>query len=411
MTEYFDALETRSAEQRESDLFDNFPAFLADISKRIPGWKARFKHHDLTQINSREKLASLPVMRKPNLMEAQADKPPFGDFVDTSLLAGNRIFMSPGPVWEPQAPGADPWQAARSFHAAGFRSGDLVHCSIGFTMTPGGAILDEGIRALGGVVYPAGVGNTEAQVEAASVLNPVAYAGTPDYLQTMLDKADEMGKDLSSIKRAFVSGGALFPSMREAYQVRGIQVLQGYATADIGAIAHETMHDGKLCEGMILNENLILEIVRPGTDDPVEVGEVGEMVVTSFNKAYPLVRFGTGDMSAIINEPSSCGRTNMRIKGWMGRADQRTKIKGMFVDPKQIDQLVKAVDGMEKACLVVARKDNKDSMVLKAVGDSLDAADLKQKLSTIAKLNGEVEIVESLPNDGKVIDDQRDYDS
>ena len=411
MSEYFDTHETRSVNERESDLFDNFPSFLADISARIPGWKQRFKDHDISQINSREKLASLPVMRKPDLMEAQANKPPFGDFVDTSLLAGNRIFMSPGPVWEPQAPGSDPWQAARSFHAAGFRSGDLVHCSIGFTMTPGGAILDEGIRALGGVVYPAGVGNTEAQVEAAAILKPVAYAGTPDYLQTMLDKADEMGKDLSSIKRAFVSGGALFPSMREAYNKRGIQVLQGYATADIGAIAHETMHDGKLCDGMILNENLILEIVRPGTDDPVEAGEVGEMVVTSFNKAYPLVRFGTGDMSAIIEEPSLCGRTNMRIKGWMGRADQRTKIKGMFVDPKQIDQLVKAVDGLEKACLVVARKDNKDSMILKAVGAELDASDLKQKLNTIAKLNGDVEIVESLPNDGKVIDDQRDYDS
>lgn len=409
MTDFFDALETRSPQQREHDLFDNLPEVLADIVARIPAWGTRFKEHDLTQINSRENLAKLPVMRKPDLMEAQNEKPPFGDFVDVSLLAGNRIFMSPGPVWEPQAPGADPWQAARSFHAAGFRSGDLVHCSIGFTMTPGGAILDEGIRALGGVVYPAGVGNTEAQVDAAHTLKPVAYAGTPDYLQTMLDKADEMGKDLSSIKRAFVSGGALFPSMREAYEARGITVLQGYATADIGAIAHETMHDGKLCEGMILNENLILEIVRPGTDAPVAPGEVGEMVVTSFNKAYPLIRFGTGDMSALIEEASPCGRTNMRIKGWMGRADQRTKIKGMFVDPKQIDQLVKAVDGLEKACLVVSREENKDIMTLKAVGEGLDAAKVKEQLSNIAKLNGSVEIVDSLPNDGKVIDDQRDY--
>ncbi len=409
MTEYFDALETRSPDQRERDLFSSFPDFLSDITKRFQGWNKRFSGIDCSKINSREMLATLPVMRKSELMKAQADHPPFGEFVDTSLLAGNRIFMSPGPVWEPQAPGADPWQAARSFYAAGFRSGDLVHCSIGFTMTPGGAILDEGIRALGGVVYPAGVGNTEAQVEAASILKPVAYAGTPDYLQTILDKADEMGKDLSSIKRAFVSGGALFPSMREAYKGRGITVLQGYATADIGAITHETMHEGKLCDGMILNENLILEIVRPGTDDPVAPGEVGEMVVTCFNKAYPLVRFGTGDMSAIIEEPSPCGRTNTRIKGWMGRADQRTKIKGMFVDPKQIYQLVKAIDGMERACLVVMRKDDKDAMVLKAVGKGLDAADVKIQLASIAKLNGSVEIVDSLPNDGKVIDDQRDY--
>ena len=409
MTQYFDELETRSPEQRENDLFMDFPNFLADIMERIPGWKKRFTNIDCSKINSREELAKLPVMRKPDLMEAQADHPPFGEFADTSLLAGNRIFMSPGPVWEPQAPGVDPWQAARSFHAAGFRSGDIVHCSIGFTMTPGGAILDEGIRALGGVVYPAGVGNTEAQVEAASVLKPVAYAGTPDYLKTLIDKADEMGKDLSSIKRAFVSGGALFPSIREAYNARGITVLQGYATADIGAIAHETMHDGKLCEGMVVNENLIMEIVRPGTDDPVAPGEVGEMVVTSFNKAYPLVRFGTGDMSALIEEPSPCGRTNMRIKGWMGRADQRTKIKGMFVDPKQIDMLVKAVDGMERARLVVTREDSKDTMVLKVTGAALDATDVKTKLSTIAKLNGTVEIVDNLPNDGKVIDDQRDY--
>jgi phenylacetate-CoA ligase len=409
MTEYFDALETRSKEKRERDLFKSIPDFLKDITKRIPAWADRFSSMDLASITSREKLASLPVLRKPELMEAQAAKPPFGNFVDTSLLAGNRIFMSPGPVWEPQAPGPDPWQAARSFHAAGFRAGDLVHCSIGFTMTPGGAILDEGIRALGGIVYPAGVGGTEAQVDAAATLKPVAYAGTPDYLQTLLDKAEELGKDLSSIKRAFVSGGALFPSMREAYAARDIQVMQGYATADIGAIAHETMHEGNLCEGMIINENLIVEIVRPGTDDPVEPGEVGEMVVTSFNKAYPLVRFGTGDMSAVIEEASPCGRTNMRIKGWMGRADQRTKIKGMFVDPKQIDELVKGVDGLERARLVVSREDSKDVMNLQAVGQGLDAETVKEKLASIAKLNGRVEIVDSLPNDGKVIDDQRDY--
>jgi phenylacetate-CoA ligase len=409
MTEYFDALETRSKEERERDLFKSIPDFLKDITKRIPAWSDRYSSMDLASITSREKLASLPVLRKPELMEAQAAKPPFGNFVDTSLLAGNRIFMSPGPVWEPQAPGPDPWQAARSFHAAGFRAGDLVHCSIGFTMTPGGAILDEGIRALGGIVYPAGVGGTEAQVDAAATLKPVAYAGTPDYLQTLLDKAEELGKDLSSIKRAFVSGGALFPSMREAYAARGIQVMQGYATADIGAIAHETMHEGNLCEGMIINENLIVEIVRPGTDNPVEPGEVGEMVVTSFNKAYPLVRFGTGDMSAVIEEASPCGRTNMRIKGWMGRADQRTKIKGMFVDPKQIDELVKGVDGLERARLVVSREDSKDVMNLQAVGQGLDAETVKEKLASIAKLNGRVEIVDSLPNDGKVIDDQRDY--
>lgn len=409
MSEYFDELETRNPERRENDLFNDLPQFLSRIKAKLPAWETRFSGIDTSKINSREELAKLPVMRKPELMEAQAVHPPFGDFVDTSLLAGNRIFMSPGPVWEPQAPGVDPWQTARAFHAAGFRKNDIVHCSIGFSMTPGGAMLDEGIRALGGIVYPAGVGNTEAQVEAAGILKAVAYAGTPDYLQTLLNKAEEMGKDLSSIKRAFVSGGALFPSMRQAYNDRGIQVLQGYATADIGAIAYETLHEGKPCDGMIINENLIVEIVRPGTDDPVKAGEVGEVVVTTFNKAYPLVRFGTGDMSAVIEEASPCGRTNMRIKGWMGRADQRTKIKGMFVDPKQINELVNAVDGLERAKLIVTRQENKDAMVLQAVGQGLNADTLKQQLANIAKLNGSIEIVESIPNDGKVIDDQRDY--
>lgn len=411
MSDYFDDLETRAHEAREAAIFSTFPDFLNDIMSRIPGWKARFASVDTGAITSREVLASLPVMRKPELMEAQAGEPPFGGFVDTNLLNGNRVFMSPGPVWEPQAPGPDPWQAARSLHAAGIRPGDIAHCAIGFSMTPGGAILDEGIRALGAISYPAGVGNTEAQVEAISILKPAAYVGTPDYLQTLIDRADEMGKDISSIKRGFVSGGALFPSMRAAYAERGIAVMQGYATADIGAIAHETMHDGQLCEGMICNENLIVEIVRPGTDDPVAPGEVGEIVVTSFNKAYPLVRFGTGDMSALIEEPSPCGRTNLRIKGWMGRADQRTKIKGMFVDPKQVDQIVKSVPGLDKARLVVKRDGTADAMVLQVAGQGLDAGKISEQLTAVTKLKGSVELLDELPNDGKIIDDQRDYDA
>ena len=409
MSEFFDSLETQDPAKREAELFEAFPEKLADIMNRIPGWKSRLAGIDLSAITTREALPAIPVLRKPELMSAQAESPPFGGFVDAALVNGSRVFMSPGPIWEPQAPGPDPWQAARAFHAAGLRAGDYVHCAIGFTMTPGGAILDEGARALGAVTYPAGVGNTEAQVEAIAILKPRCYAGTPDYLQTLLDKADEMGKDISSIKLGMVSGGALFPSMRAAYHERGIQVMQGYATADIGFIAHETQHDGQVCDGMICNENLIVEIVRPGTDDPVKPGEVGEIVVTSFNKAYPLIRFGTGDMSAIIDEPSPCGRTNMRIKGWMGRADQRTKVKGMFVDPKQIGELVKSVAGLESARLVVSREDGKDAMILQAVGGDLDPAKIADQLTAITKLKGNVEIVETLPNDGKVIDDQRDY--
>ncbi|MEM9330913.1 MAG: AMP-binding protein [Pseudomonadota bacterium] len=409
MSEYFDALETQEPAEREADLFNSLPEKLKDITDRIPSWKSRLADFDLSSMTSRETFKSIPVLRKPELMEAQAANPPFGGYVDKALMNGCRIFMSPGPVWEPQAPGPDPWLAARSFHAAGVRAGDIVHCAIGYTMTPGGAILDEGIRALGAITYPAGVGNTEAQVEAIATLKPSCYAGTPDYLQTLLDKADEMGKDVSSLERGFVSGGALFPSMRAAYAERGIRVMQGYATADIGAIAHETMNEDALVEGMVCNESLIVEIVKPGSDDPVAPGEVGEIVVTSFNQTYPLIRFGTGDMSAVIDDPSPCGRTNVRIKGWMGRADQRTKVKGMFVDPKQIDQLVKSVSGLERARLVVDRDSGKDVMTLKAVGSGLDSEEISTKLTSIAKLSGLVEIVDDLPNDGKIIDDQRDY--
>ena len=411
MSDYFDELETRGNDEREKAVFASLPEKLQDIASRIPAWKERLSGIDLSAINSRSALATIPVLRKPELMEAQAKEPPFGGFVDANLLNGSRIFMSPGPVWEPQAPGPDPWQAARGMHAAGIRAGDIVHCSIGFSMTPGGAILDAGARALGAIVYPAGVGNTEAQVDAIATLKASVYVGTPDYLQAILDKADEMGRDVSSLKKGFVSGGALFPSMRAAYAERGIDVMQAYATADIGAICHETKHDGELVEGMICNENLIVEIVRPGTDDPVEPGEVGEIVVTTFNEAYPLIRFGTGDMSAVIDEPSPCGRTNLRIKGWMGRADQRTKVKGMFVDPKQIDQLIKSVEGLEKARLVVAREDAKDVMTLQVTGANVDADAVAGRFSEIVKLKGSVELVDALPNDGKVIDDQRDYSS
>ncbi len=411
MSEYFDEHETRSPEERENALFGSFPEFLSDIQARIPGWKERFKGIDVTRIRDRSSLATLPVLRKPELMEAQSEKPPFGDFVDFAQLNGNRIFMSPGPVWEPQAPGVDPWLAARGIYAAGVRSGDIVHSSIGFSLTPGGAILDEGIRAIGAVNFPAGVGNTDTQVEAISVLRACAYVGTPDYLQTLLDRARELGKDVSSLKKGFVSGGALFPSMRQAYAEQGIQVMQGYATADIGAIAHETRHEGELVEGMVVNEDLIVEIVRPGTNDPVAPGEVGEIVVTSFNKAYPLVRFGTGDMSATIQTPSPCGRTNMRIKGWMGRADQRTKVKGMFVDPKQIAEIVKTCPDVERARLVVNREGAGDAMTLQIVGKDADTKNVVETLATVTKLKGKVEIVDELPNDGKVIDDQRDYEN
>jgi phenylacetate-CoA ligase len=352
------------------------------------------------------------VLRKPELMEAQAAEPPFGGFANSAELDGNRVFMSPGPVWEPQPPGIDPWGGARSFFAAGIRNGELVHCALSYHMTPGGFILDEGARALGARVFPAGVGNTEQQVDAAAVLKPDAYAGTPDFLKVLLETASEMGRDLSSIRNALVSGGALFPLMRAEYAERGVSVMQAYATADLGVIAYESAMDGEPLPGMIVNEDMIVEIVRPGTDDPVPAGEVGELVVTSFNVAYPLIRFGTGDLSAVLDEPSPCGRTNMRIKGWMGRADQRTKVKGMFVDPKQVDAVVKAVPGIVRARLVVDRDGDADAMTLMvepAAGASPDMDRLSAALTAQTKLKGKVEIAADLPNDGKVIDDRRDY--
>lgn len=414
MSDHFDELETRDPRKREAETFKRLPHFLEHAMTAIPAWKERLAGIETVGVRSREALGSIPVLRKAELMEAQADDPPFGGFVDLSQLDGVRYFMSPGPVWEPQGPGIDPWNAARAFYAAGLRRGDLVHNALAYHMTPGGFILDEGARALGARVFPAGIGNTEQQVEAAATIRPSAYAGTPDYLKVMLDKAREMKKDLSSITKAVVSGGALFPSLRAEYAARGVAVMQAYATADLGVIAYESAHGGTPLPGMVCNENLIVEIVRPGTDDPVLPGDVGELVVTNFNPVYPLIRFGTGDLSAVLDEPSPCGRTNLRIRGWMGRADQRTKVKGMFVDPKQIDQVTKSVPGIARARLVVTRRGDADEMTLQvepSAGASLDENAIAAALTSSTSLKGLVEVTDSLPNDGKIIDDRRDYSS
>ena len=413
MSEYYDDLETRDHAGRERELFARLPRFLAEAVIAAPAWARRLSGVDLAALTSRQALASVPVLRKAELMEAQAAHPPFGGFVDDSQLDGARYFMSPGPVWEPLPTGPDAGNAARAFFAAGIRRGDLVHNALSYHLTPGGFFLDEGARALGARVFPAGVGNTEQQVEAAATIRPVAYAGTPDFLKILLDKAAAMGRDLTSIRKALVSGGALFPSLRAEYRERGVAVMQCYATADLGVIAYETSLDGEPLPGMIASENIILEIVRPGTSDPVSHGEVGEVVVTSFNPAYPMLRFGTGDMSAIMEGPSPCGRTNLRIRGWMGRADQRTKVKGMFVDPKQIDAVVKSVGGIARARLVVERDGDMDAMTLQIepqAGAAPDAQAVAAALTAQTKLKGAVEIVrEPLPNDGKIIDDRRDY--
>ncbi|MCP4999576.1 MAG: phenylacetate--CoA ligase [Hyphomicrobiales bacterium] len=417
MTAYFDNLETRDPQQRERDLFSTLPGFLVEAIEKAEGLRGWLGDCDPATIDNRTALAALPVLRKPELMQLQAANPPFGGLADPNALIGNHVFMSPGPVWEPQGFGADPWQSARSLYAAGFRSGDIIHNSFSYHMTPGAFILDEGARALGCLVFPAGIGNTEAQIQAAAALKPAAFTGTPDYLKVLLDKAAETDADLSSIKRAMVSGGALFPSLREEYKSRCVSVLQSYATADVGIIAYESADaDGNPLPGMILNENMIVEIVRPGTGDPVAEGEVGEIVVTALNPAYPLIRFGTGDMTAVLEGLSPCGRTGTRIRGWMGRADQRTKVKGMFVDPKQVAAIVRRHDDVAKARLVVERDGDQDAMTLHvepAPGTTPDAGALAASLADITKLKGKVTIAAqgSLPNDGKVISDERDYDA
>jgi len=415
MTSHFDDRETRAPDLREQETFDGLRKLLTGSLKRLPALASWLGNPDPASLVDRATLARLPVLRKPDLMQMQEANPPFGGLADPDALKGNRVFMSPGPVWEPQGLGVDPWASARALFAAGFRSGDLVHNSLAYHMTPGGFILDEGARALGCLVFPAGIGNTEAQVDAAVRLKPSGFTGTPDYLKTILEKADELGSDLSSIRRALVSGGALFPSLRQYYSDRGISVLQSYATADLGVIAYESAGaNGAPHPGMIVNEDMIVEIVRPGTGDPVPEGEVGELVVTTLNPGYPLVRFGTGDLSAILPGTSPCGRTGQRIQGWMGRADQRTKVKGMFVDPKQVAEILKAHPEISRARLVVSRADDADVMTLlvePATGAAPAADEIAKTLTAIAKLRGTVKIVapSSLPNDGKVIADERDY--
>ncbi len=415
MSAYFDDLEVRDPAERERDLFRRLPQFLADAVAAAPGLARWLDGVTPETVTSREALARLPVLRKAELLDMQRQNPPFGGFVDARALAGQRIFMSPGPIWEPQGHGIDPGQGARAFFAAGIRPGAIVHNAFAYHMTPGGFILDAGARALGCMLFPAGTGNTEMQVEAAAALKPSVYCGTPDFLKVMLDKAREMQKDLSCFRHGLVSGGALFPSLRAEYAERGIQVLQCYATAEFGVIAYEAADsDGNPLPGMIVNENLIVEIVRPGTGDPVEAGEVGEVVVTGFNPVYPLVRLGTGDLSAILPGASACGRSGTRIKGWMGRADQRTKVKGMFVDPAQVAAIVRRHPEIARARLVVRRDGDRDAMELQiepASDAAPDIATVAATLRELTKLGGSVSAVEPglLPNDGRVIADERDY--
>ncbi len=403
---YFDVLETRSADQRASDQALALRTQL-ERAKSAPGFAAHFAEIDTRKVQSADDLPLLPVLRKTDLTRAQADRPPFGGFTVKPARHFHHVFQSPGPIYEPGCTDHDWWRMGRFLNAAGVGAGDIVQNCFGYHLTPAGMIFENGARAVGAAVLPAGTGQTELQVTAARDVGCTAYAGTPDYLKVILDKADEMGVALSFSKAA-VGGGALFPSLRQEYADRGISCLQCYATADLGNIAYESA----AMEGMILDEHVIVEIVTPGTGTPVAPGEVGEVVVTSLNPDYPLIRFATGDLSAIMPGQSPCGRTNARIMGWMGRADQTTKIKGMFVRPEQVAALVDKHDEIVKARVIAARQGEMDTMTVQI--ESPDGNDMAyaKSVAEVLKLKGAIEIVApgSLPKDGLVIEDQRVYE-
>jgi phenylacetate-CoA ligase len=405
--EHYDSLETRDPDARERDFFGRLPGFIARAASS-PGWAAQLAGVDADAVTSRAALARLPVLRKSELAARQRERPPFGGFNVTAPGRARRLLMSPGPIFEPEGGGEDFWGAARALFAAGFRSGETVHNSFSYHLTPGAFIMESGAHALGCAVIPAGTGNTEQQLEAIAHFKPTSYLGTPDFLKILLDAAARSGTDASSLRRGLVSGAALPASLRQELATRGVAVRQCYATADLGVIAYES----EAAEGMIVNETLLVEIVRPGSGDPVAAGEVGEVVVTSLNPDYPMIRLATGDLSAVLPSRSPCGRTNMRIKGWMGRADQTSKVKGMFVHPAEVVEVGRRHPELGRLRLVVTRADEQDVMTLvaecAAPTDGLREA-VEATLRSVTKLGGAVKFVGvgSLPNDGKVIADER----
>jgi phenylacetate-CoA ligase len=404
---HYDALETRDPAGREADLFARLPGVLR-AAMAAPAYAAHLRGVDPATITSRAALARLPVLRKSELPALHKAALPFGGFVAASPGSFSRLFTSPGPIFEPEGTQADPWRGARALFAVGFRPGDIVLNTFSYHLTPGGFIFDASARALGCAVIPAGPGNTEAQFELIEAYRPVGYSGTPDFLKILLDAADKAGRDVSSIKRAMVSGAAFPKSLQDEMKSRGVDAYQAFGTADLGMVAFETTARA----GMTVNEDLIMEIVRPGTGDPVAPGDVGEIVVTSLDEHHPWIRLALGDLTAALPGTSPCGRTNLRIKGWMGRADQTTKVKGMFVRPEQVAEIGKRHPELGRLRLVVTRTGESDVMTLKAECGSPGAAlrdQVAATLRTVAKLGGNVELVGAgaLPNDGKVIADER----
>ncbi|MEM1375011.1 MAG: phenylacetate--CoA ligase family protein [Pseudomonadota bacterium] len=399
---YYDDLETRSADARAAGLAECLPALIAG-AKALPGYAGITA--EAGDITDRAALARLPVLRKAELGAAQKAHPPFGGY--TATTAFTHVFQSPGPLYEPGLFSRDWWRFARFLHATGIGAGDVVQNCFSYHLTPAGMMFENGARAVGAATLPAGTGQTELQAEAADHLGSTAYAGTPDYLKVILEKADALGLSVG-IKKAAVSGGALFPSLRDYYAGRGIACRQCYATADLGNIAYES----DALEGLIVEEGVIVEIVTPGTGDPLPEGEVGEVVVTTLNPDYPLIRFATGDMSAVMSGESPCGRTNMRIKGWMGRADQTTKIKGMFVRPEQVAAFVARHPEVTRARVIAGRQGEADTMTVKVEGATEAAETYGASVTELLKLRAAIEVVGegSLPRDGVLIEDTRAYD-
>lgn len=410
-----DPRELRAPQWRENDLLSRLPELLV-LAQSSPGWARLLQHVDAGTINSRAALATLPITRKSDLLALQRAAPPFGGLLASNPQQLRRIFMSPGPIFDPEGSGQDWWRFAPAMRALGLQRGDLLQNCFSYHFTPAAFMVEGAAAQLGCVVIPAGVGQTEMQVQAMAELKPVAYLGTPSFLKRIIEKAQEMGIDIASVQRALVSAEALPPSLRSWLNDHGVAlVLQLYASADIGAIAFETATGGVVNPGMVLDEDLLLEIVRPGTGDLVAPGEVGEVVVTSFNRDYPLVRFATGDLSALLPGTSPCGRTNQRIKGWMGRADQTTKVRAMFVHPAQVAEIVRRFPAILKARLVVSGQLGEDHMTLQyetATPDAVSADALAAAIRDVTKLRGEVAMMApgGLPNDGKVIDDLRRFD-
>ncbi|MCA0964545.1 phenylacetate--CoA ligase family protein [Salipiger bermudensis] len=406
MSSYYDELETRSAEARAAALAETLPEQIAR-AKGLPGYAEALAGVDPAMVTDRAALARLPVLRKSDLVSAQGPGAPLGGYAARPVHGFAHVFQSPGPIYEPGGNAHDWWRLGRFLHACGIGPGDIVQNCFGYHLTPAGMIFENGARAVGAAVLPAGTGQTELQVRAAHDLGVTAYAGTPDYLKLIIEKADTMGLELG-ITRAAVSGGALFPSLRAWYAERGIACRQCYATADLGMVAYES----EAMEGMICDERVVVEIVTPGTGDPVAPGEVGEVVVTTLNPDYPLIRFATGDLSAVLEGESPCGRSNLRIKGWMGRADQTTKIKGMFVRPEQVAALVARHAEIDRARVVASREGEMDVLTVRIETTASDPAAYAGTVAEVLKLRGTVELVPpgGLPRDGVVIEDARVYD-